>query len=130
MTDTDPIERIKHRRAAVTIALAAIYGSIGGMWQSFTVQATIWIGLGCLAIFLLSVSPRAKPVVLHRSDALFAWTAWLAAVGGWELFAFLGHPRSTHPTISSIGDDLISTHPARALAIAGWFWTGFWLARK
>ena len=44
----------------------------------------------------------------------------------WELLALFSSPRDDHPTLSSMSDDVMSTHPGRALTFALWLLVG-WL---
>jgi hypothetical protein len=53
-----------------------------------------------------------------------------AALGGWELASFLHHPRPAHPTLSSLANDVLGHHPARAAAMVAWLAIGTALARR
>jgi hypothetical protein len=46
----------------------------------------------------------------------------------WELVSFLQHPRSEHPTLSSLTNALLQSHPARALGLLVWLVAGASLA--
>jgi hypothetical protein len=50
-------------------------------------------------------------------------------VGAWELSSFLQHPRAAHPTLSSLANDVLRHHPARAAAMVVWLAIGVALAR-
>jgi hypothetical protein len=52
------------------------------------------------------------------------------AVGVWELQSFLQHPRSQHPTLSSLSNSLLESHASRMVAFVGWLAGGIWLARR
>jgi hypothetical protein len=118
-------------RTAAVVAVALAYAWTAGGLRSFTWPAGVSTSLGGLAVLVVAVRHRRSPAAAHASrDGLVAWTAWLAAVTGWELWALSGQPRSTHPTISSLTDALIETHPGRALAVLGWLVLGWWLARR
>jgi hypothetical protein len=87
--------------------------------------------LGGLAIFIVAWRHRATPApVQHDRGQLVAWTVWLAAVTGWELWALSMTPRSGHPTISSLINSAIETHPGRSVAVLAWLAFGWWLARR
>jgi hypothetical protein len=118
-----------HNAAVVAVALA--YAWTAGGLHSFTWPAVVSTSLGGLAIMVVAGHHRSRPATARATrDGLVAWTAWLAAVTGWELWALSGQPRSTHPTISSLTDALIETHPGRALAVLCWLVLGWWLARR
>jgi hypothetical protein len=58
------------------------------------------------------------------------WAVLAGAAGLWQLQAFLQHPRSQHPTVSSLTNDLLQSSPSRALAMLVWLAAGVWLARR
>ena len=60
----------------------------------------------------------------------WAWGTLAGAMGLWELQAFLQHPRSEHPTLSSLSNDLLASPSSRAVAFALWLALGVWLARR
>lgn len=102
----------------------------GGL-SSFTWPAQVTT-FAAIAVVLGFAAVRRRddtPVHLGRTGVA-VWASWLAAVTGWELWALFGAPRSAHPTISSLLDELISSHPARAGAMVLWLVFGWWLARR
>jgi hypothetical protein len=54
------------------------------------------------------------------------WFGLLVLATTWELSALFSSPRDDHPTLSSIGDDVMRTHPGRAVTFALWLVVG-WL---
>ncbi len=87
------------------------------------------LGGGLVAIL---VGRRLPPSVAACEPARHAWV-WVALAGAvavWELQAFLQHPRSAHPTISSLTNDLLQHHVSRAGAMLAWLAAGVWLARR
>jgi hypothetical protein len=48
----------------------------------------------------------------------------------WEIVQFFAKPRSEHPTLSSIADAVMSTHPGRFAMFAIWLAVGYWLFRR
>ena len=61
-----------------------------------------------------------------RSPDAAVWAGLLLLLCAWELLAYSASPRHDHPTLSSMSDDLMSTHPGRAVTFALWFGVG-WL---
>ena len=115
--------------ALVTVALA--FAWVAGGLRPFTWPAAVSTTLGGLAIFIVAWRYRPTPVpVRHDRGQLVAWTVWLAAVTGWELWALSMTPRSQHPTISSLINSAIETHPGRSVAVLAWLALGWWLARR
>lgn len=123
--------RSRRRRIALWVALAVLYAYVAGGFRPFTAAANVSTALGGLVVMIAAArAPRpASPVVMTRTVGLL-WSAWLAIATGWELWALSGLPRSDYPTISSLMDMLIDTHPARSLAVFGWLGLGWWLARQ
>ncbi len=119
------------RRATALLAVALAYAWLAGGLRPFTWPAAVSTALGGLAIFTLAWRHRATPApVRHDRGYLVAWTIWLAAVTGWELWALSMTPRSKHPTISSLINSAIETHPGRSVAVLAWLAFGWWLARR
>jgi hypothetical protein len=115
--------------ALVTVALA--YAWLAGGLRPFTWPAGVSTALGGLAIFVFAWQYRATPAhVRHDRRNLVAWAVWLAAITGWELWALSMTPRSRHPTISSLINSAIETHPGRSIAVLAWLALGWWLARR
>ena len=59
-----------------------------------------------------------------------AWVVVIAALCGWELFQYASHPRSAHPTLSSIEGLLLATHWRRAGLYFLWLVAGWDLAGR
>ena len=115
---------------------AAIAGLLAyGWWATgltpFSAAATAAaVGAGAVAMVVgARLSPRPAPPLPTARD-LLAWAALLAALAAWQLVAYFQHPRSDHPTLSSMANGLLDTHPARALAFAAWALVGARLARR
>jgi hypothetical protein len=119
----------KLRRSAFAVAVLG-YVWIGGGLRSFTWPAMVWTALGGLAIFLVAWRGSRSPASVPASGTgALTWTVWLAAATGWELWALSMHPRSSHPTISSLLDGVVDTYPGRSAALLAWLALGWWLAR-
>jgi hypothetical protein len=80
------------------------------------------LGAGVLAIVWgathrASARARRSPA---RTEGLAVWAFLAALLVGWQLLAFLQHPRFDHPTLSSIADAVFEVHVVEALAFMGW----------
>ena len=119
-------------RATALVAAAALgYAWVGGGLRPFSWPAMVSTTLGGLAILIPAWRRGCSPASVRASHVgLVAWTLWLAAATGWELWALSMHPRSTHPTISSLLDTVVETHPGRSVAVLAWLALGWWLARR
>jgi hypothetical protein len=60
----------------------------------------------------------------HAGPAV--WIGLFSLLITWELIAYFSSPRHDHPTLSSITDSAMSTHPGRAAVFALWLVLG-WL---
>ena len=58
------------------------------------------------------------------------WGALVTAAAAWQLAAYLQHPRADHPTLSSLTNALLDSHPARAAAFVLWLLAAVELARR
>jgi hypothetical protein len=118
-------------RVTALVAAALGYARVGGGLRPFSWPAMVATALGGLAILILAWRRGRSPASVRASrEGLVAWTLWLVAVTGWELWALSMHPRSTHPTISSLLDSVVETHPGRSVAVLAWLALGCWLARR
>jgi hypothetical protein len=64
----------------------------------------------------------------HRGT--WVWGALFAALVAWEFVSYRLSPRVDHPTLSSIADWAMSTHPGRFAMFAAWLAVGSWLFRR
>jgi hypothetical protein len=58
------------------------------------------------------------------------WLVVIAALAAVQLSAYLQHPREDHPTLSSLTNALLDSHPARAAALVAWLVAARGLARR
>ncbi|HEV7535188.1 MAG TPA: hypothetical protein VGP90_06110 [Acidimicrobiia bacterium] len=103
---------------------------------TFSTAATVAVvGFGAAEVAVAGLCRRRPPGPRRwrpRPPAtgwVLPWGAALAVLAVWELLAFLGHPRSQHPTLSSMTDPLLAHHLVRAVAFGAWAWFGWVLAR-
>ena len=114
----------------VSAALVVAYAWVTTGFRPFTLPALVaTLGGGLVAIaFGQRVAP---PVASHgRVRGAWVWATLGGAVAVWELQAFLQHPRAAHPTLSSLTNDLLQSHGARAGGMLVWLAVGVWLARR
>ena len=70
---------------------------------------------------------RSQPPTGRRG--LGAWVLVFTAGVAWELFQFVQHPRRAHPTLSSMANHVIASHPVRAGVLLVWLAVGWLLIR-
>ena len=116
-------------QAVAVVTLCFVW--VGGGLSSFTWPAMVSTTVAGLAIFVVAwrSAVPSRAISANRRD-LAVWALWLGAVTGWELWALSMHPRSSHPTLSSLLNNLIETHPGRSAALLAWLALGWWLARR
>jgi hypothetical protein len=110
---------------------------VGYVWvasgfRAFTAPAFVAVVGGGLIVILVGRLRRPLPVSVGRPVAggALAWAVLAGAAGAWELQSFLQHPRSQHPTLSSLTNTLLQAHASRAVALLAWLAGGLWLARR
>ncbi len=121
------------------IACGALYAGVVGSFSRYSWPATVAvISLGTAVVLagwrgpMRGGGPVPGPLPV-RGTAL--WGGLLVAGGSWELSALLQQPNLTvdsyaHPTISSLTDPLLGSHPGRSLALAVWLGVGWLVVRR
>ena len=114
------------------VAAAALYAWWATGLRPFSWAALLAVeGAGVAALVLGSRRRAPAPDLPPRPGAaLGGWAALLGALAAWELAAYLQHPRHDHPTLSSLADAVLGSHPAQALAFLAWLALGADLARR
>ncbi len=123
-----------HPGAMVALVAAACWSWFASGVRTFTRPAEVLTFIPVLVVLVLTVRPkarfpagRAQPRQGWRT--LLPWVAAAAALVGWELSELFSQPRQAHPTLSSITNDLLSTHPSRSLGFLAWLLLGWLLVR-
>ena len=117
-------------RTAVTVAAGAYAWWAAGL-RPFTWPALVAVGVAGAATITLG-SRRRRPFEPRSHDfkGALVWAIVFGLLVGWELAAYLQHPRADHPTLSALADRVIDWRPARALAFLGWIALGANLSRR
>jgi hypothetical protein len=89
----------------------------------------IGAGVAAMAWGASRLRPR-PPGPAWPAGGLLRWVALAGALAGWQVAAFVQHPRSDHPTLSSLANTVLDPQPVRALALAGWLVIAARLARR
>jgi hypothetical protein len=129
------------RRHPLVIAAigAAVWAWYASGVRTFTRPAEVLTFLPGLAVLLLTLRPSAssarsaasgtQSVAPHRRWGVLPWLAVLVAIIGWEMAELFSQPRHAHPTISSLMNSLLSTHPSRFVGYLVWLILGWLLVR-
>ena len=99
--------------------------------RPFTWPALVAVGIAGAGTIVLGTR-RRRPIEPRSHDAkgVLVWAIVCALLVGWELAAYLQHPRADHPTLSALADRVIDWQPARALAFLAWIALGAELSRR
>ena len=87
------------------------------------------LAAGGVAAVVGGCRPARRFAAVDARRAL-PWAVLVAAGGAWQLAAYLQQPREDHPTLSSLLNGLLDSHPARAAAFAVWVLATVALARR
>ncbi len=118
-----------HRRAVLLPIAAAAYAWWAAGLRPFTWPALAAVGVAGAAV-IVSGTIRARERAVSAADGAVVWAVLLVVLGGWELAAYVQHPRADHPTLSALADQVLDWRPARALAFLAWIALGVDLARR
>lgn len=125
------------RLALATAGIGAlVWAWFGSGVRTFTRPAEVLTFLPGLAVLLLTLLPSASSAGIgaaalppYRRWSVLPWLVVLAAIVAWELVELFSKPRGVHPTISSVMDSLLSTHPSRFVGYLVWLVLGWLLVR-
>jgi hypothetical protein len=120
-------------RAVVVVAAALVYSWFASGLRAFThpEAVAVSIPLAIAGIALIRSQPRARGAGDRvNSRGTWVWVTLLALLLAWELISYRLSPRVDHPTLSSIADAAMSTHPGRFAVFSAWLAAGYWLFRR
>ena len=119
--------------ALVAVAAAGVYSWVAAGLRPFTVEQEVMVAIPAVVVLVAALRPSRAPGrgaalrTSRGSAALWLGLAGLAVI--WELVAFFSSPRSDHPTLSVMADEVMSVHPGRALIFLLWLTLGWLLVR-
>ena len=122
------------RLMVVGVAVGLVYSWIAAGLLPFTKPEELAVAVPVLPVVVLALCWKGpaptevagEPAPAQRGTAV--WVVLLGALVAWELAAYASTPRDDHPTLSSIADTIMSTHPGRAVIFALWLVLGAALA--
>jgi hypothetical protein len=124
------------RRPRRLAFMAAAGAAAAYAWWTSGLRPFTWPALGAVGVAgvgtILLGTRRRRPFEPRAHDAIgvLIWTIVCALLVGWEVAAYLQHPRADHPTLSALADRVIDWRPARALAFLAWMALGVDLSRR
>jgi hypothetical protein len=126
--------RVSWRTAAVGAAVAAAlgYSWVASGLRPFTHPQAVAVSIPLVVagVVLLRSGPRAGDAAEAPRRGWWVWVALFAVLMASELISYRLSPRIDHPTLSSIADAIMSTHPGRFAMFAAWLAVGYWLFRR
>jgi hypothetical protein len=114
---------------AVTAALVAYAWWATGLAPFAATTTVAVVGAGVVAMTVGAREHCRAVPPLSTSDAV-VWTVLLGTLAAWQLAAYFQQPRSQHPTLSSLANTVLDTHPARTVAFVAWLAGAACLARR
>jgi hypothetical protein len=134
MTTARRTRRVSWRVGAF-VAAALAYSWVASGLRPFTHPEAVAVSIPLVVagVWLLRSRPAVGDAASREGGprrGLWVWVALFAALMAWELISFALKPRSDHPTLSSIADAAMSTHPGRFVMFAAWLAVGYWLFRR
>ena len=117
------------RRAAASLVVPAYAWWVVSL-QPFSGTATAAVVLSAVGGTVagrVTRRPERRPASTARTGA---WGALAALAVGWEVLAFVQHPRADHPTVSSLANSMLDSQPARVAAFVLWLLAMVELARR
>ena len=120
------------------VVLTAVAGlaTVGYAWWATSLRPFTGAALAATSVAAagaIAVGATLRPVARTRGQerrGATVWVAILVAVAVWEVASFVHHPRSQHPTLSSLADVALRVHVTRALAMAAWLVVGVRVVRR
>jgi hypothetical protein len=125
---THPAHRVSWRVAAV-VAAALAYSWIASGLRPFTHPEAVAVAIPIIVAGIVVLGVRVDNGDAARRGT-WVWAALFATLVAWELVSYRLSPRVDHPTLSSIADWAMSTHPGRFGMFAAWLGVGYWLFRR
>lgn len=129
------LRQLRRPKTAAVIAVFGVYAWFASGVRTFTLPADVVIFTPALAVLTLTLRPSARRQQMGPGDRItrvgaLLWVIAAVAVTGWELTQLFAKPRRAHPTLSSLNDSLLSTHPTRFLGLALWLFLGWLMVRE
>jgi hypothetical protein len=126
--------RLERRGSTILVVGAvAAYSWVAAGFRPFTPAEEVLVAIPALLALVLAVrtsgATRTDSYDVPTRGSGAIWLALVVVAAGWELNAYFSSPRSAHPTLSVIADNVMSVRPGRALVFALWLALGWVLVR-
>jgi hypothetical protein len=115
------------------VAAVAAYSWVAAGARPFTLPEDVLVAIPALLVLALamraSATTRTASADAPARGSAAIWLGLVVVATGWELTAVFSSPRSAHPTLSVIADDVMSVRPGRAFVFVLWLALGWVLVR-
>jgi hypothetical protein len=121
--------------AVIAAALLAAYAWWAVELPAFSAAASAAVVLPGVAVAALAgvgigIRRRDRPPPPVTAAGVGRWALVAALAAGWQIAAYLQHPRDDHPTLSSLTNAALDSQAARAAAFVAWLAVTAALARR
>ncbi len=96
----------------------------------FSGMATTVVLLSGVGVILAGRARRDPARGAPAAPGTAAWSSLAAVAVAWEVLAYVQHPRSDYPTLSSLTNAVLDSQPARTAAFILWLMATLELARR
>jgi hypothetical protein len=124
------VEATRRSGRATWRIVAVLIGGLAYSWIASGLRPFTHPEEIAVAIPLAVAGIAVLRVRVATSRGTWVWGALFAALVAWELVSYRLSPRVDHPTLSSIADWAMSTHPGRFGMFAAWLAVGYWVFRR
>jgi hypothetical protein len=107
------------RVAGSCVALLLFAWWATGLRPFTGIAYAVVVGAGAAAMAWGARRPR-PPARSWPAGGLLAWAVLALGVAAWQVAAFVQHPRTAHPTLSSLANTALEPRAVRAVALALW----------
>ncbi|MEV5837171.1 hypothetical protein [Nocardia sp. NPDC052112] len=135
MTEESAHSHIRPHPVWIVVYIAVAIA--GAATRSLSWQAMIMVLVPVAVALILAI--RRAPTQARAGAAVrrgvIVWSALLAAVSAWEIYAFVrqpewAHPSYRHPTLSTLLDPALEHWPLRVVGWLVWLGVGWWLVAR
>jgi uncharacterized membrane protein YfcA len=117
------------------VAVALVYSWIASGLRAFTHPEAVAVSIPLIIAGIALLRSRRRLDAEKADDTVtrrgtWVWVTLFGVLLVWELISYRLSPRVDHPTLSSIADAVMSTHPGRFVMFAAWLVAGYWLFRR
>lgn len=126
---------LPHPRRVLAGAGPVLLSGVFAWWATslppFSLMASAVVVVSGGAVMVAGTrSPRRQEPPAIPLRAVRPWLAVASAAAAWQVAAYLQHPRDEHPTISSLLNSLLDSHPAQAAGFVLWLVACYGLGRR